>query len=70
MTALVIFFFVSFAAGPAHAYVDPGTGTIILQMIIGGVAGALFALKLYWVRVKGFFERFSAKNRSVDDESQ
>ncbi len=41
-------------ATPAHAYLDPGTGTMILQIILGGVAGMLVAGKLYWARLKEF----------------
>ena len=32
----------------AWAYLDPGTGSIILQVLLGGVAGLLLAGKLYW----------------------
>jgi hypothetical protein len=32
----------------AHAYLDPGTGSIILQVLLGGIAGIALALKLYW----------------------
>lgn len=39
---------------PAHAYLDPGTGSMILQGIIGAVVGGLIALKLYWSRLKEF----------------
>ncbi|MBT5496822.1 MAG: hypothetical protein HOK54_13860 [Alphaproteobacteria bacterium] len=39
---------------PAHAYLDPGTGSMILQGIIGAVVGGLIALKLYWARLKDF----------------
>lgn len=42
---------------PAFAYLDPGTGSIILQLILGGVAGALVILKLYWYRLKSIFSR-------------
>jgi uncharacterized membrane-anchored protein len=38
---------------PAHAYLDPGTGSIILQAIIGGVAASLFILRSYFYRLKG-----------------
>jgi hypothetical protein len=40
---------------PAYAYLDPGTGSMILQGIIGAVVGGLIALKLYWARLKDFF---------------
>ena len=43
------------APRPAHAYLDPGTGSIILQMLLGGVAGAVVIGKLYWHRFLAFF---------------
>ena len=36
---------------PAHAYMDPGTGSMILQIILGGVAGMMIAGKLFWHRL-------------------
>lgn len=39
----------------AYAYLDPGTGSYILQMIIGALIGALFAIKIYWRRIIKFF---------------
>jgi hypothetical protein len=33
---------------PAHAYIDPGTGALIIQALIGGLATALFTIKLWW----------------------
>lgn len=41
----------------AYAYLDPGTGSMILQGLIGGIAGGLFAARLYWGKLKGFFAR-------------
>jgi len=32
----------------AFAYLDPGTGSMLLQVILGGVAAVGVALKLYW----------------------
>lgn len=37
-------------ATPAYAYLDPGTGSIILQALLGGAAGVAIAGKLYWRR--------------------
>jgi hypothetical protein len=34
------------------AYIDPGTGSLLLQMIVGGVAAGAVAAKLYWRRLK------------------
>ena len=33
------------------AYLDPGTGSMLVQLLVGGVAAAGVALKLYWHRV-------------------
>lgn len=41
-------------ASPAKAYLDPGTGSMILQIILGGVAGILVAAKLYWKNLLQF----------------
>jgi hypothetical protein len=39
-------------ATPAYAYVDPGTGGMLVQLITGGVAGLLVLGRLYWRRGK------------------
>ena len=43
---------------PAHAYLarpDPGTGSIVLQAMLGGAAGVIIAGKLYWSKFKAQF---------------
>ena len=39
----------------AAAYLDPGTGSMILQGIIAGIAVAGFTLKNYWYRIRAYF---------------
>ena len=39
----------------AHAYLDPGTGSILVQSLLAGIAGAVAIISLYWQRVKAFF---------------
>jgi hypothetical protein len=48
----------------AHAYLDPGTGSIILQVLLGGVAGLALACKLYWQK---FVSMFGLKRRRPAD---
>ena len=33
-------------------YVDPGSATAIIAMIIGAIAGAGMTIKLYWLKIK------------------
>ncbi len=47
---------------PAHAYLDPGTGSILLQLLLGGVAGGLVIMKLYW-QFKDLFGRGGSANQ-------
>jgi len=37
------------------AYLDPGSGSMILQIIAGGVAAVAVTAKLYWNRLLRFF---------------
>jgi hypothetical protein len=42
----------SFILGDAVlAYLDPGTGSMIVQLLVGGVAAVGVAVKLYWHRI-------------------
>jgi len=50
----------------AHAYLDPGTGSIILQGLIAAVAAGLVVIKTYWYKIKTFFGKKDAK--SLADE--
>ncbi len=36
------------------AYIDPGSGSMILQMILGGLAAAAVFLKVFWHRILVF----------------
>jgi hypothetical protein len=45
------------APGTAHAYLDPASGSLFLQLLLGGVAGIALALKLFWHKITGFFSR-------------
>ena len=41
----------------AYAYLDPGTGSIILLSIIGPLVGAGLAIKIYWQKIKMRFTK-------------
>jgi hypothetical protein len=47
---------------PAHAYLDPGTGSIIIQSLIAAIAAGAIVTKTYWYRVKTFFSKSAADN--------
>ena len=37
---------------PLLGYIDPGTGSFLLQLLIGGLLGGLATIKLWWGRLK------------------
>jgi NADH:ubiquinone oxidoreductase subunit K len=39
------------------AYLDPGFGSMVWQMIAAVAFGAAFAVKIYWQKIKNFFRR-------------
>jgi len=50
--------------GAAYAYyIDPGTGSIIIQVLIGSVVGGLAMIGVYRVRVKNFLLNLFKKRR-------
>jgi len=57
----------------ALAYLDPGTGSLILQGLIAAVAGSLFTIKLYWRNIRHFISRlFRTENensKTVENDS-
>lgn len=54
-------------ANEAQAYLDPGTGSLILQLIAGAFLAALMTVKLSWFRMTGFVARIF---RMEDEESE
>lgn len=46
----------------AHAYIDPGVGSIILQAIIGAIAAMSLTIKIYWQKIKSFFKKKKNKD--------
>ena len=55
------------SANPAYAYLDPGTGSMMLQVILGGIAAVGVAIKLYWHKLRVFFG--ASRKVEAEDES-
>lgn len=48
------------AVGTAAAYIDPGTGSMLLQMIGAGIAGAIFYFRELRIKLLSLFSRREA----------
>lgn len=49
------------------AYLDPGTGSMLLQVILGGIAAVGVAMKLYWHKLRAAFGM--GKKKEPEDEA-
>ncbi len=54
----------------AQAYLDPGSGSLLFQVVIGGILSGLFAIKLYYKKIKIFFKKISTKNTGKNVEQE
>lgn len=54
IAALLLAVFAS--AGPAYAYLDPGTVSYFLQILIAGLVGLSVTIKLYWNNIVSIFK--------------
>lgn len=44
----------------AHAYIDPGTGALVVQAAIGAAATALVTIKYWWSKLVSVFRALFA----------
>lgn len=56
-TIYVMFFLTLFMPNLAHAYLDGGSASMLVQLLLGGVAGAAAIVKLYWYKIRSFFSK-------------
>lgn len=53
--------FLVFMIKDAYAYLDPGSGSYIFQLLMAGLLGMLFVMKTFWGRIISFFKRLFVK---------
>lgn len=52
-------------------YLDPGSGSIIFQLIIAGLVGAGFIIRAYWKKITGVFRKGEPEDEeSLSDDDQ
>jgi len=64
LSVLVLFF--ATIVQPAYGYLDPGSGSFILQLLIGGGIAALYTIKTYWGKITSFIRREKNKDEKGD----
>ena len=59
----------SVQAGHQPAYLDPGSGSYLFQILIASLVGAGFAVKMCWGYIKSFVVLLFTKKRDNDAQS-
>lgn len=52
------------------AYLDPGSGSMLIQILLATLLGAGVAVKIFWRNIKAFFTGKKASDTSVEDPTQ
>ena len=52
------------------AYLDAGTGSLIIQVLIGIVAGGAVTVKLFWGKITRRFRRNKAPDEKLGKETE
>ena len=50
--AIAVFFFTLLFSKPAYAYIGPGTITLIIQLLIGLLAGGAAVIIMSWSKIR------------------
>jgi len=54
---LFAFFLIFVIPQPVSAYLDPGFGSMVWQILAAVAFSAAFTVKIYWQKIKNFFSR-------------
>lgn len=49
----------------AHAYIDLGSGSFLIQMLLASVFASLFMIKVFWQRITTRFSRFYTRFKAA-----
>ena len=65
---LVLLFLIVVLPRDVHAYLDPGTGSLVFQTVVAALAAAAYAFRSYWGRIRELFGRktVSRSNERTD----
>ena len=66
---VLIFFFLLFLQQDASAYLDPSSGSILVQIILGGVAGFAVLIRIYWRKIRRYLGLYK-QDTDRDSNSQ
>jgi hypothetical protein len=70
MDVLSFYFNLSKPFLSGEAYLDPGSGSVLIQLLIAGLLGAAFILKASWSKIKAFLNRSEGAKEDKPKDDQ
>ncbi len=52
----------------ALAYIDPGTGSYVIQLAIAAFVGVMFSVRIFWKKIVRLFKKGGPEEPKVDDK--
>lgn len=52
------------AVKKAHAYIDPGTGSMVIQALLAILATVSVSIGIFWKHIRSFFSRLLGRNKN------
>jgi hypothetical protein len=57
-------FFVLVFVNQSYAYIDPGTGSMLVQAVLAVIAAVSVSIGIFWRRIRSFLDRLFGRNRN------
>lgn len=69
LLVLLSFVLMTALSRQAYGYIDPGTGSYIIQVLLAGFVGSMFLLKIFWKSVKLFFVKLLSSKKDAHNDA-
>lgn len=64
ITLVILFLMTTFWC---YGYIDPGTGSYVVQVLIAAFVGLSVGVKVFWKNIKDFFTKSGSKDNAADE---
>lgn len=61
---LMSIFFVLVVVNQSYAYIDPGTGSMLVQAVLAAIAAVSVSIGIFWRRIRSFLGRLFGRNKN------
>jgi len=63
---LVLLFVLLINTRSVYGYLDPGTGSYVIQIILAAILSLGVGVRIFWSKIKRFFKKKSADQEDIE----